>query len=140
LHDGGVHDAVTAALPGAAPVTLPTLPNSVLAVAFAVTDCWLVEVQVSGIPVSVIPMVSCTVASTDRAVPELRRNDVVEVGFPGTLSEMVCTGQVVNVSGCDVAPPTLAKIDVVPGMPAVAICWLSGAVAPAEERETDEAD
>jgi hypothetical protein len=54
-------------------------------------------------------------------VLELKRNDVVEDGFPGTLSEMVCTGQVVNGSGCDVAPPTLAKIDVVPGIFAVAI-------------------
>lgn len=121
MHDGGVHDAVTAALPGAAPVTLPTLPNSVLAVAFTVTDCWFVDVQVSGIPVSVIPMVSCTVALTDMAVPELRRNDVVEDGFPGTLSETVCTRQVVNGRGCDVAPPTLAKMDVAPGIFAVAI-------------------
>lgn len=121
MHDGGVHEAVTAALPGAAPVTLPTLPNNPLAAPLTVTDCWFVDVQVSGIPVSVIPMLSCTVALTDMPVLELKRNDVVEDGFPGTLSEMVCTGQVVNGSGCDVAPPTLAKIDVVPGIFAVAI-------------------
>jgi hypothetical protein len=86
-----------------------------------------------------MPMVSFTIALTDVPVPELKRNDVVEDGLPGTLSEMVCTGQVVNCSGCDVAPPTLAKTDVVPGAFAVAISWLSGAVAPAEERKTVEA-
>ena len=121
MHDGGVHDAVTAALPGAAPVTLPTLPTSPLAAPLTATDCWFVVVQVSEIPVSVIPMLSFTRAFTDMLVPELKRNDVVEDGFPGTLSEIVCTGQVVNGSGCDVAPPTLAKMDVVPGMFAEAI-------------------
>ena len=139
LHDGGIQEAVTAALPGAAPVTLPTLPNSALVAPLTVTDCGFVDAQVSGTPVSVIPMVSFTIALTDVLVPELKRNDVVEDGFPETLSEMVCTGQVVNGSGCDVTPPTLAKKDVIPGMFAVAISWLSGAVAPAEERETAEA-
>jgi len=78
------------------------------------------------------------VAFTDNEVPELRRNDVVEDEFPGTLSEMVCTGQVVNGSGCDVTPPAVAKMEVVPGVLAVAISWLSGAVAPANESETGE--
>src|SRR6266511_2953637 len=96
LQDGGVHAALTAALPAAAPVTVPTLATNPLGAPATETDCWLVDVQVSGMPVSIIPMLSCTVALTDKEVPELRRNDVVEDEFPGTLSEMVCTGQVVN--------------------------------------------
>jgi hypothetical protein len=139
LHDGGVHDAVTAALPGVPPLTLPTLPNSPLAAPFTATDRWFVVVQVSGTPVSVIPRVSFTMALTEMLVPGLKRNDVVEDGAPGTLSEMLCTGQVVNCSGCDVTPPALAKMDVTPGVFAAAISWLSGAVGPAKKRETAEA-
>jgi hypothetical protein len=136
LHDGGVQAALIAALPGAAPVTLPTLAVGVLPAALAVTDCGYVDVQVSGTPVSVIPMLSCTRALTDTDDPVLRRKEVVEDEFPRTFREMVWTGQVVNGSGCDVTPPAVAKTEVVPGMFAVATSWLSGALVPAKDRDT----
>jgi len=51
---------------------------------------------------------------------------------------MDCTRQVVNCSGCDVTPPTLANMDEIPGMAAVATSWFSGAFGPGEDNETDE--
>jgi hypothetical protein len=55
-----------------------------------------------------MPRLSVTVAFTVAVEPLDKRNDVSEGGLPNTSREMDCTGQVVNGSGCDVTPPTVA--------------------------------
>ena len=116
---GGVQDAVTAALPLEEALTVPTLAYTVLVPPLTVTDCGLLDVQLSGIPVSVLPILSITVAFT--VADEPSRKDVVEGELPATFREIDCTGQVVNGRGCEVTPPVVAKMEVVPGILAVAI-------------------
>jgi hypothetical protein len=55
-----------------------------------------------------MPRLSVTVAFTVAVEPLDKRNDVSEGGLPNTSREMDCTRQVVNGSGCDVTPPTVA--------------------------------
>jgi hypothetical protein len=71
-------------------------------------------------PVMSMPRLSVTVALTVAVDPVDRRNDVCDCGLPNTSREMDCTGQVVNCSGWDVTPPTVAKIVETPGIAAVA--------------------
>ena len=119
LQFGGVQDAVTAALPFEEAFTVATLAYTVLPPPLTLTDCGLLDVQVSGTPVSVLPMLSFTVAFTVAGEPS--RKDVVVGELPATLREIDCTGQVVNGRGCEVTPPVVAKMEVVPGILAVAI-------------------
>jgi len=108
-----------AALPLEEPFTVATLAYTVLPPPLTPTDCGLLDVQVSGKPVSVLPMLSFTVAFT--VADEPRRKDVVEDELPATFREIDCTGQVVNGRGCEVTPPVVAKMEVVPGIFATAI-------------------
>jgi hypothetical protein len=78
LHDGGVQEAVTDPAPGPAALTVPTLPKTVLVVPVAFTTAGLLEFQVSGTPVNVIPKLSVTVAFNVVEVPVPTRNDVCE--------------------------------------------------------------
>ena len=114
LQFGGVQDAVTAALPLEEAVTVPTLAYTELVSPVALTDCGLLDTQVSGTPVSVLPMLSITVAFSVAGGPS--RKDVVEGELPATFREIDCTGQVVNGRGCEVTPPVVAKMEVVPGI------------------------
>ena len=79
----------------------------------------MLDVQVRGTLVRVLPILSVTVALT--VADEPRRNDVVEEGVPATFSEIDCMVQVVNGRGCDVTPPVVAKMEVVPGVAATAV-------------------
>lgn len=123
MHAGGKHEAVMAPAPTAAPLTLPTLPKTVLT-APAVGTCsatWLLELQVSGTPVMVIPRTSVTVAFRVVELPVLTTNDVA--GFPNALSEIDCTGQVVNCSDWLFTALALANRKAAPGALAMADCW-----------------
>jgi len=120
LHDGGVHEAVTAPAPIADALTVPTLPNTVLVAPDTFTVIGLLELQVSGTPVMFIPRTSVTVAFRVVEVPVLTRNDVA--GFSSALIEIVCTGHVVNSSGWLLTPLALAKNELEPGVLAVASC------------------
>lgn len=95
LHNGGVHEAVTAAAPGPEALAVPTLPKTVLVVApVALTTIGSLELQVSGTPVKVMPKLSVTVASRVVELPVPTRNDDCEL--PKALIEIDWTGQVVN--------------------------------------------
>ena len=122
MQEGGLQDAVIEAAPPEADETVPTLPNKVLGAPATETACGEVDAQVRVTPVSVIPKLSFTVAFTVAVAPALSRNDVVDGGLPATSNEIDCTGQTVNGRGCELTPATLAKIEVVPGSPAAAIC------------------
>jgi hypothetical protein len=86
LHDGGVQDALTDPSPGVDAVTVPTLANTVLVAPVALTAVGLLEFQVSGTPVRVIPRLSVTVALSVVEVFVPTRNDVFEV--PKALMEI----------------------------------------------------
>lgn len=86
------------------------------------TDAGSLLLQVSGTPVIVIPSVSVTVAFRVVDAPVLTTKELD--GFPNALIEMDCTGHVVNATGWLFTPSTLAKIEVVPGTFAVAVCRL----------------
>jgi len=58
LQPGGVQDALTAALPAEGALTVATLAYTVLLPPLTATDCGLLDVQVNGTPVSVLPMLS----------------------------------------------------------------------------------
>ena len=81
LHDGGVHEAVTAPLPIDGVVTLPMLPKLVLAPSVTPTEIGLLVLQVRETPVSGMPTLSITVAFTVAAVPLLS-----VIGDPPALS------------------------------------------------------
>ena len=83
LHEGGVHDAVTAPLPPDGVVTLPMLPKLVLVPPVTPTEIGLLVLQVRETPVSGIPTLSITVAFTVAAVPLLR-----VIGDPPALSTL----------------------------------------------------
>jgi hypothetical protein len=87
LHEGGVQEAVTAPAPMADALTVPTLPNTVLVVPEALTEIGLLELQVRGTPVMVIPRMSVTVAFRVVDVPVFTTNAVA--GFPSAPIEMV---------------------------------------------------
>ena len=76
----------------------------------------------SGIAVRVFPRESFTVAFIVAEPPEARTTDVADGGLPAIASDTDRTGQVVNCIGCETAEPTLANSEVVPGIPALAIC------------------
>jgi hypothetical protein len=134
LHEGGVHDAVTAPLPRLGAVTVPMLPKLVLVPLVTPTEIGLLVLQVRGTPINGIPTLSITVAFTVAEVPLL---SVIGDG-PAlrTVRVMDCTGQVVNGKGWLFTLPTLAKINAEPGLLAVAICWLRGAVTAGEVKTT----
>lgn len=104
---------------------MPTLPNTVLVAPAAFTTTGLLELQVSGTPVKVIPRLSVTVALSVVEAPVLTRNEVCELSR--ALIEIDWTGQVVNCNGELFTPPALAKKEVTPGSLAVAICWFKHA-------------
>jgi hypothetical protein len=87
LHEGGVQEAVTAPAPTAEALTVPTLPYTVLVAPEGFTEMELLELQVRGTPVMVIPKMSVTVALRIVDVPVLTTNNVA--GFPSALIEMV---------------------------------------------------
>src|SRR5579864_1192180 len=120
LHDGGVHEAVTAPAPMANALTVPTLPKTVLVAPDAFTAIGLFELQVRGTPVIVIPRTSVTVAFRVVEVPVFTRNEVA--GFSSAPIEIVCTGHVVNWSGWLLTLLALAKKELEPGVLAVASC------------------
>jgi hypothetical protein len=98
LQFGGVQEAITALAPTADAEAVPTLPKTVPVFDLvAVTETGFEEVQVSGTPVSVMPMLSITVALSVVDVPVFTTNDLA--GFPTALREIDCTGQVVNCTG-----------------------------------------
>jgi hypothetical protein len=121
LHEGGMQEAVTAPAPIADALTVPTLPNTVLVAPEGLTEIGLLELQVRGTPVMVIPRMSVTVALRIVDVPVFTTNDVA--GFPSAPIEIVWTGHVVNWSGWLLTPLALAKKKLEPGMLAVATCW-----------------
>lgn len=121
LHEGGVQEAVTAPAPTANALTVPTLPNTVLVAPAGFTETGLLELQVRGTPVIVIPRVSVTVAFRVVEVPVLTVNEVA--GFPSAPIETVWTKHVVNGRGWLLTPLALAKKRLVPGVLAVASCW-----------------
>ena len=95
---GGVQEAITALAPMADAEAVPTLPKTVLVFdPVAVTETGFDEVQVSGTAVSVMPMLSITVALSVVDVPVFTTND--REGFPTALREIDCTGQVVSCTG-----------------------------------------
>ena len=69
LQDGGVHDAVTAALPAAGEVTVAEPPKAVLVPRVTATEAGLLVFHTSGTPVMVCPALSVTTASTVTAAP-----------------------------------------------------------------------
>ena len=87
LHEGGVHEAITAPAPMADALTVPTLPYTVLVAPEGLTEIGLLELQVRGTPVIVIPRMSVTVALRIVDVPVLTTNDVA--GFPSAPIEIV---------------------------------------------------
>jgi hypothetical protein len=119
LHVGGEQDAMTAPAPMPEAETIPTLPYTVLLAPEAPTETGLLELQVRGTPVRVIPRISVTVAFKVVEVPEFTTKEVA--GFPSALREMVCTGQVVNCTGWLLTPLAEAKTEVEPGEFAVAV-------------------
>jgi hypothetical protein len=134
LHEGGVHDAVTAALPTPGAVTFPMLPKLVLVPLVTPTEIGLLVLQVRGTPIKGIPTLSVTVAFTVADVPLL--SVIGDAPALSTLRVIDCTGQVVKGRGWLFTLPTLAKINAEPGLPAVAICWLRDAVTPGEANTT----
>ena len=84
------------------------------------TTIGLLELQVNGMPVKVIPSVSVTVAFKVVELFALTRNELSPL--PKALMEIDCTGQVVNCTGELLTPPELAKNELTPGVFAVAIC------------------
>ncbi len=71
LHEGGVHDAVTAPLPTPGVLTLPMPPKLVLPDPVTPTEIGLLVLQVRETPVSGMPTLSITVAFTVAVVPLL---------------------------------------------------------------------
>jgi len=120
LQFGGVQEAVTADFPAAEPTTAPVEPNTELDPGVTATDCGEEDVQTSGMPVRVIPSVSFTTASTAAVGPPCKTREEDDPG--ASCKEMDCTGQVVNCTGGEVTPATVAKMEVVPGTVATAIC------------------
>jgi hypothetical protein len=119
LQFGGVQAAVIAPFPAAEPPTLALLANTELAPPVTATDCAEDDIQVSGMAVRVIPTVSFTTALTAADPP----GETSAEDDPGaSCNEMDCTGQVVNCKGGEVTPATVAKMEVVPGTAALAIC------------------
>ena len=117
---GGVQAAVIAPFPAAEPTTDPALPNTELDAGVTATDCGEEVVQISGVPVRVIPRVSLTTAFTVAVVPPGTSSEGDDPG--ASCREIDWTGQVVNCKGCEVTPATVAKMEVRPGALAVAIC------------------
>jgi len=120
LHVGGVQEAVTADLPAAEAVTAPVAPNTELGPWMTPTDCGEEDVQVSARLVSGMSTVSFTMALTVADDPPCKAKKEDDPG--ASCKEMDCTGQVVNCTGGELTPATLAKTEVVPGLVAVAIC------------------
>jgi hypothetical protein len=117
---GGVQAAVIATFPAVEAATFPVLPKSELDPRLTPTVSGEVDVQVSGVAIRVIPTVSFTTALTVAVVPPGITSEGEDPG--ASCNEMDCTGQVVNCKGGEVTPATLAKMEVIPGLPAVAIC------------------
>src|ERR1041385_8879282 len=114
---------MTTLAPMADAEAVPTLPKTVPVFdPEADTEIGFEEDQVSGTAVSVMPMLSVTLALSVVDVPVFTTNDFP--GFPTALKEMDCTGQVVNCTGWLLIPLTLAKNAVEPGSPALTICRL----------------
>jgi hypothetical protein len=134
LHEGGVQDAVTAPLPTAGVVTLPMLPKLVLVPPVTPTEIGLLVLHVSGTSIRGMPTLSVTVAFTVADVPLL--SVIGDAPALSTLRVIDCTRHVVNGNGWLFTLPTLAKMNAEPGLPAVAICWLRGAVIPGEFKTT----
>ena len=129
-----MHDAVTAALPTPGAVTLPMLPKLVLVPPVTPTEIGLLVLQVSGTPIRGIPTPSVTVAFTVADVPLL--SVIGDAPALSTLKMIDCTGHVVKGKGWLFTFPTLAKMNAEPGLPAVTICWLRGAVTLGELKTT----
>jgi hypothetical protein len=118
LQTGGVHDAVIEAPPAAGVVTLR---RSVSLVAqFVLPTIAAVgrdEHTVSGTDVIVTPIESTTVGIISSVVPCVTVKEVLPEFFNSRL--MDSTGHVRNCIGTLFTPATVAKIWVVPGVPAV---------------------
>ena len=120
LHVGGVQEAVTDPAPTPAALTVPTLPKTVLLAPVALTEIGLLELQVSGTPVSVMPRMSVTVAFRVVELEVLTTNEVAGLSNAAMLIDW--TGQVVNCTGGLLTPFTLARKKLAPGEFAVAFC------------------
>ena len=112
MQAGGVQDAMMLAPPACGVVTLP-----LETAAIAGSD----ELQVKKLPVIVAPRVSRTVATTVLELPFATRTGLMLL--PPTVSVIDCTGHVVKSMGKLFTPLVLAKIEVMPGVFAVACIW-----------------
>src|SRR5215813_6253852 len=111
------------------------LPNTFVFVPVPdATAIWFDELQVSGTPVSVIPRLSVTVALSVVLVPVFIEIDVLEL--LAAAIEICCTGQVCTSEGWPLKPLAAAKIGSWPGILAVTISWLRGAVTGGELKFT----